>query len=307
MDRKRSFAVLGLRKGAGKDEIRAAYERRLQKYKSSDYEDDPEYVKKKLRELADAYETASRGAADLPSAGRRTAGTKRRRESATASARKRTAPAFRKEYESGERREHKAWVNADALHKAGGIVPNMREEDKKKGIVIVLAILIGVVGFALVLLPDSDSYEESYYYGYEDSNIYGYEFAELSDADQEIHAMAESAGEYLLQQDYADEYPAEKVSLAELRTAADQFVQNYMNIQTVEEVTDYLGENYGDYYIVSEDDLKLQIDEMLNFYGFQPYYMADGMTDPYTGEAITSRKGYLDYLNAFYEETYDVI
>lgn len=54
------FSLLGLREDAGKDDVKAAYERRLQKYKSSDYDDDPEYVKKKLAELRVAYEQAYR-------------------------------------------------------------------------------------------------------------------------------------------------------------------------------------------------------------------------------------------------------
>ncbi|MGN0659993.1 MAG: hypothetical protein ACI4LA_10375 [Emergencia sp.] len=54
----RSFALLGLREDASKDEVKAAYERRLQKYKSSDYEDDPDYVRRKIAELKEAYADA---------------------------------------------------------------------------------------------------------------------------------------------------------------------------------------------------------------------------------------------------------
>lgn len=54
------FSLLGLREDAGKDDVKAAYERRVRKYKSSDYDDDPEYVRKKLAELKEAYEQAYR-------------------------------------------------------------------------------------------------------------------------------------------------------------------------------------------------------------------------------------------------------
>lgn len=54
----RDFALLGLREGASKEEIRAAYERRLAKYKNADYADDPDYVRRKREELKVAYESA---------------------------------------------------------------------------------------------------------------------------------------------------------------------------------------------------------------------------------------------------------
>ncbi|MEE0516035.1 MAG: hypothetical protein UC961_10325, partial [Emergencia sp.] len=54
----RDFALLGLREGASKEEIRAVYERRLAKYKTADYADDPDYVRRKREELKAAYESA---------------------------------------------------------------------------------------------------------------------------------------------------------------------------------------------------------------------------------------------------------
>lgn len=86
----RYFSLLGLREDAGKDDVKAAYERRVQKYRASDYDDDPEYVRKKLAELKTAYEQAYRMAAggstnayrrndfDLPSAQSKAAAAKSR-------------------------------------------------------------------------------------------------------------------------------------------------------------------------------------------------------------------------------------
>ena len=54
----RDFAILGLREGASKEEIRAAYERRLAKYRTADYADDPDYVRRKREELKAACENA---------------------------------------------------------------------------------------------------------------------------------------------------------------------------------------------------------------------------------------------------------
>lgn len=56
----RNFAILGLHENASKEQVKEAYERRLKKYKTADYADDPEYAVRKIRELKDAYERAYR-------------------------------------------------------------------------------------------------------------------------------------------------------------------------------------------------------------------------------------------------------
>ncbi|MEY8298823.1 MAG: hypothetical protein ACLRJC_04575 [Emergencia timonensis] len=53
-----NFAKLGLREDATKEQVKQAYELRLRKYKSSDYDDDPDYVRKKIAELKTAYNAA---------------------------------------------------------------------------------------------------------------------------------------------------------------------------------------------------------------------------------------------------------
>lgn len=54
----RAFSVLGVREDACKDEVKQAYEYRIKKYKSADYADDPEYARKKIAELKEAYKIA---------------------------------------------------------------------------------------------------------------------------------------------------------------------------------------------------------------------------------------------------------
>lgn len=54
----RAFSILGVREDACKEEIKQAYERRLSKYKSGDYADDPEYVSRKIAQLREAYNSA---------------------------------------------------------------------------------------------------------------------------------------------------------------------------------------------------------------------------------------------------------
>lgn len=54
----RNFALLGLREDATKEQVKAAYERRLAKYHAADYADDPAYAQRKIAELKEAYEKA---------------------------------------------------------------------------------------------------------------------------------------------------------------------------------------------------------------------------------------------------------
>lgn len=51
----RDYLLLGVRENASKEQIQKAYERRLLKYKSPDYDDDPEYVRRRIDELNAAY------------------------------------------------------------------------------------------------------------------------------------------------------------------------------------------------------------------------------------------------------------
>lgn len=60
----RNFLMLGLKEDATKEQVKAAYARRLVKYKSADYEDDPEYVRRKIAELNAVYEKAYRMAGE---------------------------------------------------------------------------------------------------------------------------------------------------------------------------------------------------------------------------------------------------
>lgn len=58
----RNFALLGLRDDATREQVKAAYERRLSKYRSADYADDPEYARRKIGQLKAAYEKAYQAA-----------------------------------------------------------------------------------------------------------------------------------------------------------------------------------------------------------------------------------------------------
>ena len=302
MKRDRNLAVLGLKNGAGKDEIKAAYENRLAKYRSADYEDDPEYVKKKIRELTEAYEAALSGSSSSASA---------------ADAQKKSRSASLHETEKKEeKRKAKAGKIFQTARRSGDRFAVYRTAAKKKKnlLVFVLAVIgisvIGSVISAVTNLVDDFSYDYDSDFSYDiyaEYNDYGILYEELPEQDQDVHFLAQQSYEFLSEQEYADEYYTVAVTEEELRAAADLFAQNYMQVQSIDEVFRYLKENYGEYYIEYEDteyenDLEMQLEEVFGFYGFMSYYSADGLLNPYTGEGIACRLDYLNYLNDFYQE-----
>lgn len=55
MDRADAYRILGLREGASRSELKNAYEDRVRKYRTPDYQDEPEYAQRKIREVKYAY------------------------------------------------------------------------------------------------------------------------------------------------------------------------------------------------------------------------------------------------------------
>lgn len=58
------FRLLGLSDNATKEQVKAAYERKVERFKGADYADEPEYAHRKLTQLKGAYEEALRLAKD---------------------------------------------------------------------------------------------------------------------------------------------------------------------------------------------------------------------------------------------------
>lgn len=61
MNRTDAYRILGLREGAARQEIKRAYDERMRKYRTSDYQDEPEYAQRKMREVKYAYSILTGG------------------------------------------------------------------------------------------------------------------------------------------------------------------------------------------------------------------------------------------------------
>ena len=66
MDRGRCFSMLGLSETATKEQVKAAYERKVAKYKGPDYAEERAYAERKLAQLYHAYQEAYEAAENGP-------------------------------------------------------------------------------------------------------------------------------------------------------------------------------------------------------------------------------------------------
>lgn len=385
------FSLLGLREDAGKDDVKAAYERRVRKYKSSDYDDDPEYVRKKLAELKVAYEQAYRMAGsgstsayrrddfDLPASSRtsdsqrahRQLHDKEEKEARRRRAKRIRENEFRKDQIEAEEEgslfrkpdlsalRHKAESLRDEIKAQAGDLKNTVSEalddnaehasrrdtarntaQKKEnavpkftksvrrlddhsggtiieapaqtkrysgrdtesasrnikffGVVVALIVML-VSGVAQCGYSDYDDFDDV-------SESYGYGYSYISDRDQMIFDTAMDCSDLLFDAGYAGSYTDYGYDDDELQTQADQFAENYLDMDRLSDVLTYLYDNYSEFMITDEDPLETQIAEVLKFYGFLDPESAAGYINPYNDETITNTHTYLLFLNEYFEK-----
>ncbi len=375
------FSLLGLQEDAGKDDVKAAYMRRVQKYKASDYDDDPEYVRKKLAELKTAYEQAYRMAGsgsssayrrddfDRPASSqekvldspvtrssslqahrklhdqeeketrqkriRRLQENESRKDRIEAEEegslfRKPDLSALRQKAES-LRDEIKSQTDdlketvSKASDKTGGTIMDLPDgtgktsrtgksgqtgrtkrfgsadtESASRHIKFFGVIIIVII--SLISGTGQCSYEDDYD-DYDDSTDYSYEYSYISDEDQVIFDTAIDCNDLLFDTGYASSYTVSGYDSDALQTQADKFAQNYLDMTGLSEVLAYLYDNYGEFYITSEEPLETQITEVLKFYGFLEPDSAEGYIDPYSDETITSIYAYMVYINEYFEKS----
>lgn len=397
------FSLLGLREDAGKDDVKAAYERRVRKYKSSDYDDDPEYVRKKLAELKEAYEQAYRMAGSGSSSLYRRDDFARSSASSSASTASGSQQAHRRlhdqeEKEARRRRAKRVQENefrkdqieaeeegslfrkpdlsslrqkagslrdeiksqadelkntiSDAMrddadqpskddearssagqirstavpqlkkaarrpdHDTGGTVMDTpsgsrsfhgadKESAARHGKFIAFAIILIIT---VISGLGQCSYDDDYY-DYDDFADYdsyetgdSYSYAFLTDLDQIIFDTAMDSCSLLFDTGYSSDWRDSGYSDQELQTEADQFAENYLDMDQFSDVIDYLYDTYDEFYITTDDDLEDQIAEALKFYGFMRPDEAAGYISPFNDHTIANAHDYLVYLHDYFDE-----
>lgn len=378
----RCFRVLGLEANATKEQVKAAYARKVARLKGPDYAEDQEYVHRKLMELKGAYEEALRLAGDggyVSAAGDASASKSYSSASktskstttakSTASTRLRDAERSDDEHNFSEkfhqwlesrddnkaRKSNKkarkteggnfgaklselkpselnlpggdklknAWEelktdlladdendssmeNTVRIDEEGTIVTEKKKSDKGGEIILKLAVAIFAICVSLFGACEDDSvsyedYDEDYVeYEYEYDDIGNYD--DISDLDLQIRGIAEASNEYLYAQpEYAyASWMDEKVSA--YMPQASRFARNYWGMESIEDVSDYLCNEYEGYTADSSLSLDQQLDAIFAFYDFMGLEEAAWYRQPYTESRIEGYANYLYYLNQYYEE-----
>lgn len=342
LDMDRNFALLGLNEDAGKEAVQAAYERRLAKYKSADYADDPEYAARKISELRQAYESAYAAAGNgggsenyyHDSREKQAESAKLRREHDEKNhqqKRKRSwdedgSPKKKKfngmpkvsELKVSELKEKAKEAGAAAkehmyrLDDSGtGNVVDAAQESSDSGTSSGKGLegpkqFMSIVGLIVTLVVAGFTMcIDDTPTDYDD--LSGSEpYHEYLNGDWNVWEKANSFDSYVTGNEaFDDSFTAKGYDVKELRKALDLFVKNYTERDSYKEEVSYLMENYDDFFVNESRVLESQAETLLDFYGFPSWESMEGYIRSDNGETITNMKDYVDYLNWFYDEYYN--
>lgn len=163
-----------------------------------------------------------------------------------------------------------------------------------------LGIMAAVLVFSLFLnfisgFDSDDTYFDDSYTDYAEN---------YSDEDYAVHEMAEEILNTAMgtELEYAAGWSYKECIGAEIKKYADRFVKLYTSYDTLAELCDHLYMDTDDFYVSDIGNAEEQAAEVLNFYGFPPFELLQGYTDPYSGQPIDSWKAYFKYLNGYYRE-----
>lgn len=318
----RSYAILGVKEDATKQQVRDAYERRLKKYKAADYDDEPEYAARKIAELKNAYERAYKlaGGADVSAdTGSDVSGQVRPKPSASHVKAHRDddkGKFFEREIHP-ERKYNKKICPADIGaglkslgENLGGSISKTfsehtgkstyrprknRPANEKTMLIKILSIAVAILtigGAVLGIISDYDPVESDYSIEY------------VNQDDKMIHTIALDSRDYIYENfriPADDEITGSGNEEKDLKQAADEFAQKYAGRNSIEEWTDYLNKTYPDnFWTEYTDPIDMQLEDILRFYDFESYYYAEGFVNPYTDEIFESLYDYIDFLNEYY-------
>ncbi len=299
----RSFRILGVKDDATREEVKAAYELKVSRYKGPDYAEDPEYVEIKLRELKTAFDEAYTRA-----------GGGSRPEVRPVSQRTETLG----DREASDRAENELGIDfSEIAGKLQDIVrgkislpkrsrPEAHTPQVKKIIIsavtMIAVVLVTAIGGCMYEIFDGGTGSG---YDYPQS-IYDYDYDEVSDKDWELSDFAWDSRMYLSDGEILDDCPVLERETGDgeksYKAEADQFAQNYWQYESVEDVTQYLCDNYPDFSSDPYSPIEEQLDAIFYFYEFQDIEDAIWYPNPYTNEPMDSYGDYLEYLNQYWED-----
>ena len=298
MDRNYYYRILGLTEGATTQQIKQAYEIRMEKLRSADYRDDPEYVEKKKRQTTEAYRVLT---GSMPPA-----------SSVQRKARFENFKDFIEMKEGGDSSDKESPKKSFQKMR---YVPKNSAGNKKYIIfvlIVVAVIVISVVGSVIAAIGsfvndiDLGSLGENWF-----------DSSHNSDTDSDEYRIDETC-QWLSEIDYY-----EGLDMEAMDTYADDVKWDYgtgaygnteegdttfdktldllfsLEIYSVSDFFSYVTGEY-DYYIV-HDDYECA-DTLISWMAAPDFEEIAGSIDMYNGEPILTIADYLDYLKSVIDE-----
>ena len=191
--------------------------------------------------------------------------------------------------------------SGEILTESGNVQP-AKSEMNGEALGTVISIIVALVIFLVGACEDDSSYPD---YEYEEtafSYIYDQSYEAVSETDWNLAELADESYILLCKQNEYGSATLQDNIQSEYEEKAAAFAKHYWDKNSIDEVSDYLYDTYGDYMTSSDDPLSMQLDAIFDFYGFASLDAASWYDQPYTGERIESYGDYLDYLNQFYDE-----
>lgn len=341
MDKSQYYRILGVREDATQEQIRSAYAVRLSRLKSSDYEDEPEYAMRKIKELQHAYNVVSGSASPMGVAVRKQQ--VRRFEEPD---RKQKQRSLKKERRSGESREKLRTPERDgetyaekSRKKLSDIKERTREaaktvssladstaqarrsshnrpgqSDKKQlGMMgIVLSVLLAVFPLMINACESSDSYPDyDYTYDYDDavSSMGLTEEQQLAWLDcildnKDIYDYMGNLSDEADEDIFVEAAPTEDESSQYNFSMAVYDLLNSMGVDYSWQNVDRLVD--GEDYLMDHSDYQA-VKAIRKAIGAPSYKKVAGKENLYRNEVITDYQMYLDFIcDVLQEQTPEV-
>ena len=292
MDRREAFLLLGLQEDAGRSQIEAAYSRRAKKYHSKDYDDEPEYARRKLQLLKVARDVALGGA---PSSSEYVDKESRYSLKHIASDENDFSECtFDSEAKHSTRRH--TGIRIDNRHDRKGFTSiktrNISMNTNKKSIVTVL--VFGIIFLSIVSTMCSAidiNYDDSYY----QDEYYEDHITKIADELNDEY-------QYLFDENPNTDIVEESYLTDDIINAGNSFTYEYTdgNYYELDEWIIDLQWAYPDEFQSEYTDTESALHDIFNHYGFPEYAYFLGEVNYYTDEQILSFLDYVNFLIDYY-------
>ncbi len=264
------FMLLGVKEDATEEEVTAAYEKRTERYKSLDYADDPDYVRRKLSQLKEAYDAIMKG----------------------------EPKKVQKKASSKNSANNPEKLNLKTVSEKGKkIIDNTLGSDKKDNANLAGTVISIITAIVLLFSQvfSSDNQEITYDDYEEGTAVYMEKDQDLIDYSQMAYDNLIETGEY---------EETTKIDEKKLGQLAQEVSEKYFKTDDFYDLKTYLIENYGLLLNDEEEDYMYSLNTIFEWASFPSYDYCLGYKNPFdeNEDVISDYNEYIKYFIDIYDE-----